>query len=347
MTKKYKEDAIENFLLSSGGHTKGDPSKFIPSKGLDPGILIPFLKETQIKEWTYVNNLHKKDTEDVIITALYQALDSNYEGNLKVLRHGFKCCGKTFKIAYFAPASGLNPDIQKLYKANKLTVTRQLKYNDKNNNSLDMVLSINGLPIVTLELKNPMTGQTWRNAIYRTQVSRSYTVSTSFTSRSPYGRSVFVPTNSMYYDIAQKAILFLFSPKGVASYPLPEGRGLTATLDKNLSRCFDKYPIIRKLRTRAFSRKGPFQYEAVKAQIGFSDKEPKEGKAFACKHRGFFGTKIQISNLDNSKNIEREVTGYYLCPRRPFPDIQLNKSDGKHLFNRLSKYQEGYVTRLD
>ncbi len=66
----------------------------------------------------------------------------------------------------------------------------------------------------------------------RTQVSRSYTVSTSFTSRSPYGRSVFVPTNSMYYDIAQKAILFLFSPKGVASYPLPEGRGLTATLDK-------------------------------------------------------------------------------------------------------------------
>ncbi len=65
----------------------------------------------------------------------------------------------------------------------------------------------------------------------RTQVSRSYIVSTSFTSRSPYGRSVFVPTNSMYYDIAQKAILFLFSPKGVASHLLPEGRGFRATLE--------------------------------------------------------------------------------------------------------------------
>ncbi len=67
----------------------------------------------------------------------------------------------------------------------------------------------------------------------RTRVPRSYTVSTSFTSRSPYGRSVFVPTNPIYYDILQKTIFF-FSPKGVASHPLPEGRGFRATLDKDV-----------------------------------------------------------------------------------------------------------------
>ena len=112
-------------------------------------------------------SLQKEKTEEILIDDLCKALDSDYEGCLKVLRHGFKCFGKTFKVAYFAPASGLNPDTQKLYSSNKLTVTRQLKYSNKNENSIDTVLSINGIPIVTMELKNPMTGQTWRNAIHQ------------------------------------------------------------------------------------------------------------------------------------------------------------------------------------
>ena len=141
--------------------------QFDPIRGLDPETLIDFIKETQEKEWEALYNLQKEKTEEILIDDLCKALDSKYEGCLKVLRHGFKCFGKTFRVAYFAPASGLNPDTQKLYSANKLTVTRQLKYSNKNENSLDTVLSINGLPIVTIELKNPMTGQTWKNAIHQ------------------------------------------------------------------------------------------------------------------------------------------------------------------------------------
>ena len=91
-----------------------------------------------------------------------------------VLRHGFKCFGKLFRVAYFAPASGLNPETQRLYAANRLTVTRQLQYSTKHDNTLDLVLSLNGIPVATAELKNPMTGQTWRNAIYqyKTTVTR-------------------------------------------------------------------------------------------------------------------------------------------------------------------------------
>ena len=103
---------------------------------------------------------------------LCRALDSEHEGCLSVLRHGFKCFGKLFRVAYFAPASGLNPETQKLYEANKLTVTRQLKYSSKHDNTIDLVLSLNGLPIATAELKNPMTGQTWRNAIIQYQNDR-------------------------------------------------------------------------------------------------------------------------------------------------------------------------------
>ncbi len=107
---------------------------------------------------------------------------------------------------------------------------------------LDIVVFINGLPMAVLELKNPADedADIWKafeqmgtfelpltkvrrfllhRQTPRTRVPRSYTVSTSFTSRSPYGRSVFVPTNPIYYDILQKTIFFF----------LAEGRGLTSS----------------------------------------------------------------------------------------------------------------------
>ena len=161
------EKAIEWHLLNKGGYIKGNRDHFDPVQGIDPKVLIDFIKETQTKEWKALYNLQKDKAEEILLDDLCKSLDSEYDGCLKVLRHGFKCFGKTFRVAYFAPASGLNPDTQKLYSANRLTVTRQLKYSNKNENSIDTVLSINGLPIVTIELKNPMTGQTWRNAIYQ------------------------------------------------------------------------------------------------------------------------------------------------------------------------------------
>ena len=90
-----------------------------------------------------------------------------------MLRHGFKCFGRLFRIAYFKPASGLNPETIRLYNENILTVTRQLKYSAKHNNTLDVVLSVNGIPLITLELKNPMTGQTWHNARHQYQNDRN------------------------------------------------------------------------------------------------------------------------------------------------------------------------------
>ena len=92
-----------------------------------------------------------------------------------MLRHGFKCFGKLFRVAYFAPASGMNPDTQALYQANDLAVTRQLRYSPKHSNTLDVTLALNGIPVATLELKNPMTGQTWRNAIHQYQTDRDQT----------------------------------------------------------------------------------------------------------------------------------------------------------------------------
>jgi type I restriction enzyme R subunit len=164
-TETTFESAIEEHLLLKSEYGKGDKDAFDPERGLDPTILIPFVQETQPKEWQYLKSLQKDKAEIVLLDALCASLDSEHEGCLSVLRHGFKCFGKLFHVAYFAPASGMNPDTQKLYAANRLTVTRQLRYSNKHNNTLDLVLSLNGLPLVTAELKNPLTGQTYRDAI--------------------------------------------------------------------------------------------------------------------------------------------------------------------------------------
>ena len=166
-TEKSFESVIEDHLLSSGGYGKGDSSAFDRTRGLDPTVLLPFIQETQPREWEYLKNIQKDKAEETLLDDLCRTLDSEHQGCLMVLRHGFKCFGKLFRAAYFAPASRMNPETQRLYAANRLTVTRQLHYSLKHENSLDLVLSLNGIPIITAELKNPMTGQTWRNAIHQ------------------------------------------------------------------------------------------------------------------------------------------------------------------------------------
>ncbi|NMC14841.1 MAG: type I restriction endonuclease subunit R [Chloroflexi bacterium] len=163
--EKAFETAIEESLLNDGGYTKADPKNFDRERAIDPTTLIPFVRETQPDKWKALEQLHGANTQNVVIEELCKAMDSR--GSLDVIRHGFKCFGKLLEVAFFRPSHGLNPETQKLYNANRLTITRQLHYSTKNENSIDVVLSLNGLPIVTAEIKNPMTGQTVNHAMHQ------------------------------------------------------------------------------------------------------------------------------------------------------------------------------------
>ncbi len=168
MPAEYKEKAfeaaIEDLLLTQAGYTKADPKNFDRERALDPTILIPFIQATQPGKWEALEKLHGPNTETVVLDDLCKAMDTPGRGCLDVIRHGFKCYGKQIDVAFFKPAHGLNPETIKLYGANQLTVTRQLHYSTKNESSIDLVLSLNGIPVVTAELKNPMTGQTVNHA---------------------------------------------------------------------------------------------------------------------------------------------------------------------------------------
>lgn len=161
-TEKIFEAAIEEELLQNGGYIKGHSSDFNAELGLFPAHFFAFLRESQPREWEKISNIHKADVELKVLNRLLKELD--LRGTLDVVRNGFTDYGVKFKMAYFKPESTLNVQSQELYKIKQLTVTRQLFYERQGRNSLDMVLSLNGLPIATIELKNQFTGQNIQDA---------------------------------------------------------------------------------------------------------------------------------------------------------------------------------------
>lgn len=175
-TEARLEDAIEHHLVSAGGYsavnynTAAYKNQYDKARALDPVLLLDFIRTTQPKPWQSLLAIHKDATEKVVLEHLCKELDT--KGMLKVLRQGFKCYGKRLRVVWFAPENKMNPDTLALYNANRLTVTRQLFYSTEHNKSLDLVLFINGLPIVTAELKNAFTNQTADDAKIQYKKSR-------------------------------------------------------------------------------------------------------------------------------------------------------------------------------
>jgi type I restriction enzyme, R subunit len=156
------EQAIESNLLEHGGYVKGSSTDFDVQQGLFPSYITDFLKLSQPKAWDKLVTIHKDEAEKKVILRLVKEID--LRGVLDVIRKGFTDYGVKFQMAYFKPESTLNPEADELYLTNHLSVSRQLYYERVGKNSLDMVLSLNGLPIATIELKNQFSGQSVENA---------------------------------------------------------------------------------------------------------------------------------------------------------------------------------------
>jgi len=157
------EEAIEAHLLTRGGWTKGDPAEFRRDLGLIPGDFFAFVQDTQPQLWEELRKQHGSGLDEALLDSLTKSLESR--GTLDVLRHDFKVLGRTVEAACFQPAHGLNPDILVKYQKNRLMLTRQVKFIPEQDESVDMVLFLNGLPVATVELKNPLTGQNVEHAM--------------------------------------------------------------------------------------------------------------------------------------------------------------------------------------
>ncbi|MGH3628295.1 MAG: type I restriction endonuclease subunit R, partial [Sciscionella sp.] len=158
------EEAIEATLLASGWH-RGQRDGYRADLGIDGDQLFTFIGATQQDRWDAYCAFYdeQSDAQHGFVHRLASEIDSR--GTLDVLRQGVKDRGQHFRLAYFRPAHTLAEDALADYAHNRLSVTRQLAYSVKTpGKELDLALFVNGIPVATAELKNPVTGQTVEDA---------------------------------------------------------------------------------------------------------------------------------------------------------------------------------------
>lgn len=148
----------------AGGYLKRDWKDDYDRKlCLVPRDVLDFVYATQPKQWEQLKQHHGAEAKERFLIRLSREIQRR--GVLDVLRRGIKDSGCKFSLAYFRPSSGLNEELRRLYEGNIFSVVRQLHFSEKNEQSADIGLFLNGIPIFTVELKNPFNGQNVEDAI--------------------------------------------------------------------------------------------------------------------------------------------------------------------------------------
>ncbi len=152
------ENDICNCLNSHDWHyAEGDNASYDRARALFSADVIAWVQSTQPKAWETLTKNHGAAAEAVLLDRLRKQLDER--GTLDVLRQGIELLGlkQPLQLAQFKPALAMNPELQAKYAANRLRIVRQVHYSLHNENSIDLVLFLNGLPVATIELKTDFT----------------------------------------------------------------------------------------------------------------------------------------------------------------------------------------------
>lgn len=178
--KIFEKHFVDQLVESQGYMERFDTLEihnYDPELALDKELLVNFVKKTQPESWSLMESKFGSKVEEMFCKEVDKKLKSS--DIVTVLREGIQFTwGAAIKLCYFKPASNVNPNLEKLYESNVLSVIRQVYYSVKDkgekgkNNSIDVVLFLNGIPVATLELKNALTGQTIQDAIKQYRYDR-------------------------------------------------------------------------------------------------------------------------------------------------------------------------------
>ena len=161
--KNFEVEHVVGVLRDENGYRVRNRADFNKKLLVDADLLLEFVKKTQEKEWQKFTNQYPSDSEKIFVKHIAKHIDEY--GTLDVLRNGFKDRGAKFKLAFFKPVSGRNPEHEKLYRQNIFSVINQFEFSQKDHKTIDIVLFLNGFPIISAELKNHFTGQNYKDAI--------------------------------------------------------------------------------------------------------------------------------------------------------------------------------------
>ena len=163
------EDMILAYLRDKQGYEEGTTNDYVKDYALDTERVKRFLLSTQKKKVENTGCFANEFSERKFFTELARQLSNR--GVTDVLRKGFRFISELFDLYYPLP-SELNPTAQELYQKNIFCITKELAYSKENDNRIDLMVSLNGLPLITMELKNHYTGQTVENAVKQYQDDR-------------------------------------------------------------------------------------------------------------------------------------------------------------------------------
>jgi len=158
------EDTVFDYLKGSTLYSVRLSDDFDLEHFLDKYLLEQFIRDSQPDTWRKLEKLFPSDPMEAVADEFAKL--RNKRGVLNLIREGFTLQGAKINLIWFKPASGLNPEHLKKYKANRLSVIRQVHYSTQYpDKSLDLVIAINGIPIITMELKNEFSGQNVTHAV--------------------------------------------------------------------------------------------------------------------------------------------------------------------------------------
>ena len=211
-TERNFEEHIEVQLLNSG-YIKVDNKLYDKSLCLIPSQLIEFIQETQPKKYKKLTEQYGEDTNTKLTKRISEQIES--KGVIEVLRKGVKDRGSHFDLVYFQPKSGLNREHQDLYNKNRFIEVRQVYYSNRNENSIDMGIFINGIPIMFLELKNALTGQNHTHGFKQWREDRDH--------KEPLFK---FKRNMVYFSVGNEKVFMTTRLSGLKTRFLPFNKGI-------------------------------------------------------------------------------------------------------------------------
>lgn len=217
--KHFEEDVVKyltrNVSSNFREYVQKNSTCYDKDLCLIPEDVITFIKETQKEKYDKLTLQYGVDTDKKVVERV--AKEIRVKKTLKVLREGVRDRGQTLKLAYFQPAHSKTPEHQEWYRKNRLTVIQQLYYSKKHpQKSIDVVLFINGFPIVTMELKNALTGQ-----------NHSHAIKQYIKDRDPKGEPLLEFRRCLvHFAVGTEKVFMCTELKGKSTFFLPFNKGL-------------------------------------------------------------------------------------------------------------------------
>ena len=243
-TEKQYQKFIVDYLRDVNGYIEHTDDDFNCVYAFDNGLLISFLYATQKETMQKLEKIFKTDTTDRVLAAINAEITKKGSSLIYCLKHGVEIVNEHLDLMYTKPATTFNKKEWERYELNQFSVIPEVNADVDKKERVDLVLFLNGIAIISVELKCNNSGQTYKDAIYQYRKERSPD-KRLFLFKA--GCLVHFAMDLNYVTMTTKlcgeSSYFLPFNQGKTSvYNLKNGETITETGDGNENREYDKFP---------------------------------------------------------------------------------------------------------